>query len=246
MRIPTNFEWALQLARNGHINALVVDVKDEGGLILPLVANQIGIDMGAVHGTGTDVEGFLEDLEALGVYRIARVVTFMDSWLANNHRQTAVRDYSGAIFRDGSNWAWIDPFHELSRRHNIEIGVNAAAYFDEVQYDYVRLPIERNLVRARVTNAERSAVIAQFAAEAATALHAVGAAVSFDTFGQTTVLTHDDGIGQVLGRVGSAPRLLLPHGLPQRLVHGLVRRCLPGRRSLHRRAGQRRRCRRAP
>ena len=202
---PDNFEWILDLARHGYINALVVDVKDEGGLMLPLVANQVGIDMGAVHGPGTDVEGFLEDLAALGVYRIARVVTFMDSWLANNHRQTAVRDYSGAIFRDASNWAWIDPFHELSRRHNIEIGVNAAAYFDEVQYDYVRLPIERNLVRARVTNAERSAVIAQFAAEAATALHAVGAAVSFDTFGQTTVLTHDDGIGQVLEEL--APHL---------------------------------------
>ena len=51
--------------------------------MLPLVANQTGINMGAVHGTGTDVEGFLADLEALGVYRIARVVTFMDSWLAN-------------------------------------------------------------------------------------------------------------------------------------------------------------------
>ena len=76
--------------------------------------------------------------------------------------------------------------------------MNAAAYFDEVQYDYVRLPIERNLVRAQVTTAARSAIIAQFASEAATALHAVGAAVSFDTFGQTTVIAHDDGIGQVL------------------------------------------------
>ena len=195
---PDNFEWILDLARNGYINALVVDVKDEGGSSLPLVANQIAINMGAVRGTGTDVEGFLEDLEAAGVYRIARVVTFMDSWLASNYPQTAIRDYSGAIFRDASNWAWIDPFHDLSRRHNIEIGVNAAAYFDEVQYDYVRLPIERNLVRAQVTTAARSAIIAQFASEAATALHAVGAAVSFDTFGQTTVIAHDDGIGQVL------------------------------------------------
>ena len=195
---PDKLEFVLDLARNGYINALVIDVKDEGGSPLPLVANQIAINMGAVRGTGTDVEGFLEDLEALGVYRIARVVTFMDSWLANSHPQTAIRDFDGSIFRDDSNWAWIDPFHDLSRRHNIEIGVNAAAYFDEVQYDYVRLPTQRNAVRGRVTVAERSAIIAQFASEAATALHAVGAAVSFDTFGQTTVIAHDDGIGQVL------------------------------------------------
>ena len=195
---PDKLEFVLDLARNGYINALVIDVKDEGGSPLPLVANQIAINMGAVRGTGTDVEGFLEDLEALGVYRIARVVTFMDSWLANSHPQTAIRDFDGSIFRDDSNWAWTDPFHDLSRRHNIEIGVNAAAYFDEVQYDYVRLPTQRNAVRGRVTVAERSAIIAQFASEAATALHAVGAAVSFDTFGQTTVIAHDDGIGQVL------------------------------------------------
>ncbi len=198
LRDPANFEWALELARNGAINALVIDVKDEGGAMLPLVANQTGIDMGAVRSTGTDVEGFLADLEALGVYRIARVVTFMDGRLAINHPQTAVRHYNGAIFRDGMSAAWIDPFHDLSRRHNIEIGVNAAAHFDEVQYDYVRLPGESNAVRGRVTVAQRSAIIAQFASEAATALHAVGAALSFDTFGQTTVIAHDDGIGQVL------------------------------------------------
>ena len=74
--------WALNLARRGLITALVIDVKNEGGAVLPEVANQTAIDMGAVRGTGTDLEGFLAELEELGVYRIARVVTFMDGWLA--------------------------------------------------------------------------------------------------------------------------------------------------------------------
>ena len=196
---PDNFEWILDLARNGYINALVVDVKDEGGLDrCPWSPIRSRSTWARCAARAPMSKASSKIWKPLGVYRIARVVTFMDSWLASNYPQTAIRDYSGAIFRDASNWAWIDPFHDLSRRHNIEIGVNAAAYFDEVQYDYVRLPIERNLVRAQVTTAARSAIIAQFASEAATALHAVGAAVSFDTFGQTTVIAHDDGIGQVL------------------------------------------------
>ncbi len=198
LRDREELDWALDLARNDVINALVVDVKDEGGSTLPLVANQTAINMGAVRDTGTDIAGFLADLEALGVYRIARVVTFLDGRLANNHPQTAILDHDHKIFRDGSGLAWTDPFHDLSRRHNIEIGVNAAAFFDEVQYDYVRLPGEGIPLRGRITVPQRSAVIAQFAAEAADALHAVGAALSFDTFGQTTVVAHDDGIGQVL------------------------------------------------
>lgn len=190
--------WALNLARRGLITALVIDVKNEGGAVLPEVANQTAIDMGAVRGVGTDLVGFLAELETLGVYRIARVVTFMDGWLARGHPQTAIRDFDGTIFYDDINFAWISPFVELSRRHNIEIGVNAAAYFDEVQYDYVRLPVDSIPLRGRISAAQRSAIIAQFAAEAAHALHAVGAALSFDTFGLTTMATNDSGIGQVL------------------------------------------------
>ena len=199
LRNPSTLEWALGLARARTIDAIVIDVKDEGGSVLPLVANPTSIAMvGSVRDTFTDVEGFLNDLQALGVYRIARVVTFLDGWLAHGHPATAIRDFDGSIFRDGIDLAWTDPFHDLSRRHNIEIGVNAAPYFEEVQFDYVRLPTEPMELRTRVTQAQRSAIIAQFAAEAAQALHTVGAAISIDTFGQTTIIDHDDGIGQVL------------------------------------------------
>lgn len=198
LRNPSVLSWALDLARDGVITALVVDVKDEGGAVLPLVANQRAIDMGAVRSTFTDVEGFLDDLADLGVYRIARVVAFLDGWLANGRPQTALRSLNGSIFRDSIDLAWTDPFHDISRQHNIEIGVNAAEFFEEIQYDYVRLPTEQIELRQRVTPAQRSAIIAQFAEEASAAVHAVGAAIAFDTFGQTTVVEYDDGIGQVL------------------------------------------------
>ena len=206
LKDPSMLAWATGLAREGAITALVVDVKDEGGAVLPLVANETARDLDAVRSTFTDVEGFLQDLGELGIYRIARVVTFLDSRLAVGRPATALRSFSGEIFRDGLGLAWTNPFSDLARRHNIEIGVNAARFFEEVQYDYVRLPTEGGMeLRARVTVAERSAIIAQFAAEAAPALHAAGAALAFDTFGLTTIVPHDDGIGQVLEEL--APHL---------------------------------------
>ena len=201
LRNPSVLAWAVGLARDGVINALVIDVKNEQGAVLPLVANETAIELGAVHSTFTDVEGFLQELDSLGVHRIARVVTFLDGWLAIGRPETAIRDFDGGVFRDSIDLAWTNPFNDLARRHNIEIGVNAARYFEEIQYDYVRLPTEGLELRGRVTVAQRSAIIAQFAREAAQAVHAVGAALAFDTFGQTTIIFHDDGIGQILEEI---------------------------------------------
>ena len=192
-------DWVLGHARAGTITALVVDVKDEGGSVLPIVANDTARSMGAVVGTGTDVEGFLAELQGLGVYRIARVVTFLDGRLARAFRETSVRTHEGTLFRDSIGLSWTTPLSDLARRHNVEIGINAAAFFEEVQYDYVRLPTDPSAaVRGGTTSEQRSASIARFAEEAADGLHAAGAAIALDTFGQTAVINHDDGIGQVL------------------------------------------------
>ena len=199
LRRQAVLDWALGLVRAGIVSSLVIDVKDEGGAVLPMVANDIARDMGAVRDTGTDLEAFFNELGRLGIHRIARVVTFLDGRLARAYPETAVRTPQGEIFRDSIGLAWTDPFSDLARRHNVEIGVNAARTFEEVQYDYVRLPTDAGAaVRIGTTSDERSAIIAQFAQEAAQALHAVGAALAFDTFGQTTVIAHDDGIGQIL------------------------------------------------
>ena len=192
-------DWALDLARRGLISAIVVDVKHETGAVLPFVANQTARDMNAVVDVGTDVVGFLDDLRRLGIYRIARVVAFRDNRFTTEFRSEAIHTADGRVLVDAGGAAWSDPFSERARRHNIEIGVNSAPYFEEIQYDYVRFPGDRRATsRSGATGAQRSAIIAQFAADAAEALNAVGAALAFDTFGQTTVIAHDGGIGQVL------------------------------------------------
>ena len=199
LRSESVIDWVLGLARAGTITSLVVDVKDEHGSVLPLAATDQGRDMNAVRATGTDVEGFLEQLGDLGIYRIARVVTFLDGRYAFAFPTDAHRGNDGAIFRDSLGLAWSNAFAEGARRHNIEIGVQAARWFEEIQYDYVRFPTDSGVVaRNNASEQSRSAAITGFARDAAAALHAVGAAVSIDTFGQTTVIPGDGGIGQIL------------------------------------------------
>ncbi|HJN93673.1 MAG TPA: putative glycoside hydrolase, partial [Dehalococcoidia bacterium] len=192
-------DWALGLARNSTITSLVIDVKDEGGSVLPQVATQTAREIGAVHDPGTDIEAFLTELEDLGVYRIARVVAFLDGRFAYSFPSEAILTAAGEIFVDDIGFVWTNPFSEAVRRHNVEVGVAATAWFEEIQYDYVRFPTDPGVVvRNNATPEQRSAVITQFAQDASIAIHAAGSAIAIDTFGQTTMIFHDGGIGQVL------------------------------------------------
>ena len=203
LRSAATLESALDLARAGTISALVIDVKDEGGSVLSLLATGTVREIGAAWHPGQNLERFLTELGELGIYRIARVVTFLDSRFAFAFPAEAIRARDGTIFVGQQGAAWVSAFNAAAQQYNVEIGVAAAAWFEEVQYDYVRLPTDPGLaVRDGATAADRSAAIASFAREAAEALHAAGAALAFDTFGQTTMIAHDGGIGQILEDLG--------------------------------------------
>ena len=195
---PESLEWALGLARSGLISAIVIDIKEEGGGVLPLFATDAVLEIDAVVDPGADMAAFLDELAWTGVYLIARQVVFLDTRLGRSDIGTAILTPDGLQLRDDVGLGWTTPFSAKARRYNIEIALQATPYFHEIQFDYVRFPAGPFQVHAETTGEERSAAVAQFAREAAGALHAAGAAVSVDTFGETVVIRQEDGIGQVL------------------------------------------------
>ena len=195
---PASLDWALGLAREGLISAIVIDIKEEGGGVLPLFATDAVLEIDAVVDPGTDMAAFLDELAWTGVYLIARQVVFLDTRLGRSDIGTALLTPEGRQLRDDVGLGWTTPFSAKARRYNIEIALRATPYFHEIQFDYIRFPAGPFQVHAETTGEERSAAVAQFTREAAGALHAAGAAVSVDTFGETTVIRQEDAVGQVL------------------------------------------------
>ena len=193
-----SLDWALGLARSGLISAIVIDIKEEGGGVLPLAATAAVRSIDAVVDPGADMAAFLDELAWLGVYRIARQVVFLDTRLGRSDLETALLTPDGRQLRDDMGLGWTTPFSAKARRYNIDIALQAARHFDEIQFDYIRFPAGPFQVHAETTGEQRSAAVARFAREAGHALHAVGAAVSIDTFGETTVIRAEDAVGQVL------------------------------------------------
>ena len=199
-------DFVSDLIERDLINAVVVDLKDEGGRVVPFAANETARAMEAdAQFAFPRTTSFLEQLGEQGVYRIGRIVTFFDPWYSAWHPQHSLHNLSGGRFRDSNGNSWASPFSFEARRYNIEIGMAAAGYVDEIQYDYVRLPYESVLERSQFSEADRVATINRFAQEAGEALHQAGLAVSFDTFGVISTAGNDQGIGQSVA--GVAPHL---------------------------------------
>ncbi|MDE2892093.1 MAG: hypothetical protein OXN86_06295 [Chloroflexota bacterium] len=193
---PAVQAWAHDLVDRNLINAVVVDLKDESGQVFSIAATPTVEQIGASR-DGSSVAAFLEELQNKGVYRIGRVVTFLDNTYPWWFRENALHHVNGGLFFDGMGSTWSSAYTSGARAYNVEIGVAAADYVEEIQYDYVRLPYENGL-RERIdrTEADRVGAITRFAQEASEALHLAGVAVSFDTFGVVSTAGNDQGIGQ--------------------------------------------------
>lgn len=193
---PNVQEWVHRLVDDNLINAVVVDLKDESGQVFSIAATPTVEQIGASR-DGESVGRFLEDLESKGVYRIGRVVTFLDNIYPWSFPENSLHNLGGGRFMDGMGITWSSAYSPGARRYNIEIGAAAADFVEEIQYDYVRLPYENGLrERFEHTEAQRVGAVTQFAREASEALHLAGLAISFDTFGVVSTAGNDQGIGQ--------------------------------------------------
>ena len=202
---PSVQAYVHRLVDQNLINAVVIDLKNESGQVYAIGATPTVEQIGASVESET-LAPFLETLENRGVYRIGRIVTFMDPWYAHSYPNNALHNLGGGLFYDAMGVAWSSAYSADTRTYNVEIGVAASSHFEEIQYDYVRLPYEDGL-RERVdrSEADRVAAINRFAREAGEALHLAGLAVSFDTFGVVSTAGDDQGIGQSVA--GIAPHL---------------------------------------
>jgi hypothetical protein len=213
-----------ETAAKAHLNAIVIDVKGDLGL----VAFRTSIPMIAKAGanrviTIPDAPALIAGLHQRGLYAIARIVTFKDSPLATARPDLAVKTADGTPFADNEHLHWTDPFKQDVWDYNIQIAVAAAkAGFDEVQFDYVRFPDHPGLQFSKESNeANRRRAISGFLGEAQKALNPYNVFLSADNFGYVAWNLNDTGIGQVFADVGKVVDYISPMLYPSGFRYGI-------------------------
>ncbi len=217
-------EAALELARTTEINALVVDLKSERGV----VAFSSGVPLAAAIGAEQprlipNLRQLVESLHAQHLYLIARIVVFRDSALAEARPDLAVKTAEGSVWHDGEGMAWTDPFSRTVWNYNIAIAVEAArAGFDEIQFDYVRFPDAPGLVFSQASSSgSRVEAISGFLALARQALRPYNVFTAADLFGYVCWNRDDTGIGQTLKSVLAHVDYLSPMLYPSAFQYGI-------------------------
>lgn len=138
-------EWLLQriekAADRGDLNTIVVDMKDDFGLLRYPSQNSIARSCGAIRPI-FDVDSLIRRMHHHNVRVIARIVCFKDDH-ACSYSDFAVYHSVGGMWADEGGAHWLNAFDERTWSYNISIARELEEIgFDEIQLDYVRFPTD--------------------------------------------------------------------------------------------------------
>jgi len=215
---------ALDLIDTSELNAVVIDVKGDRGMIafksdVPLAATAHSNELRTIP----DAKALIHGLHRKNMYAIARIVVFKDDPLATARPDLAVKRASGALFRDRERLAWTDPFNTEVWDYNISIAVEAAQIgFDEIQFDYVRFPDAPGLKFSKPTSLKsRIGAICDFLGEARRRLAPYNVFLAADIFGYVTWNLDDTHIGQRLEELAPIVDYISPMLYPSCFQFGI-------------------------
>lgn len=223
-------EAGIDLVDRTELNALVIDVKGDRGMVAFKSAVPLAQQVGAQSTiTMRDARALIERLRKRRIYTIARIVVFKDDPLATARPELAVKRSNGAIFRDREKLAWTDPFNHQVWNYNIGIAVEAAQLgFDEIQFDYVRFPDSPGLKFSRPTDMKnRIAAISGFLGEARKKLTPYNVYLAADIFGYVAWNLDDTHIGQRLEELSPVVDYISPMLYPSCFQFGIPGYRLP-------------------
>ena len=182
------FNKLVDLIKTTEINAVVIDVKDDEGLMT------YSSELPDVEFTGANNNVRIKDINAVmkilrenKIYTIARIVTFKDRKAGDKYANLAVKNTSGGIWRDRNGMSWLNPYNSESWDYIVDIAEEAASKgFNEIQFDYVRFPTDGNtkiIDYGASAGKPKAEAIAEFLAYGRDRLSKKGIVVSADVLG---------------------------------------------------------------
>ena len=155
-----------KIITDNKLNALVIDMKDDYGLLRYDTNDELLKKKGFVSRYKIDIDKFVPEMKKEGIYLIARIVTFKDKHLATydksqyaiwdaktNWRWTGIYNYEDILDEEGNptgqkktnyyDETWVDPYCEEVWEYNVAIAKELIERgFDEIQFDYIRFPTD--------------------------------------------------------------------------------------------------------
>ena len=179
---------AIDLIDSTELNAIVIDIKSDGGYITYRMDHPLAKEIGACTSTIGDINATIKKLKDHGIYTIARIVSLKDPVLAEKRKDLALKNKDGSIFRDSSGLAWVNPYEDEVWEYLLEICKHCVAVgFDEVNLDYIRFATDKGMANVdfgpKAEEMTRIEVITEGIKKICEVIKPMGAFVSCDVYG---------------------------------------------------------------
>lgn len=217
--LESRFTELLALVESTELNAMVIDVKNDHGLVTYRSEIEIVNNIGANRSVPIkDIDALMSRLREKDIYPIARVVVFRDPYLPEQRPQWAIQKKGGGgPWRDNKRYAWVNPYEKNVWDYNIAIAKEAALKgFREIQFDYVRFPenaqrVDREAEFPGSDGLAKDEAIQSFLAYAREEMAEYNVHISADVFGVIATSWGDsDGIGQTWEKVSPLVEIICP------------------------------------
>jgi hypothetical protein len=195
----------IELAKTTEINTLVIDVKDDRGLVLyrsrVALARQAGADTDSPMSLNR-LRALLDTMRVYGIYPVARIVVAKDPLLARSKLDWAIKRKADSLpWLDRTGIPWLDPHRREIWKYAADLAEEAYDLgFSEIQFDYVRFPDERRLIREAAFPLARGRFRAQVIRDQLEYVRELLSKkmirMTIDVFGLTATDSTDMGIGQ--------------------------------------------------
>ena len=124
---PKLFANLIRLVDETELNAMVIDLKEADGRIgyeadLPLARSS-----GSIEKRIRNLDRLIEECKRHNIYKIARIVLFKDTYLAEKRTDLAIKSQStGEVWRDYKGDAFTSPYIKEVQEYNLGLAEDAA------------------------------------------------------------------------------------------------------------------------
>lgn len=198
-------ERLIDLVNTTEINAFVIDVKDDNGVLsFEMEApKKFGVPVSKNYPI-KNIGEFMKKMKENNVYTIARIVSFKDPTYAKaNPDKVIISRDTGKPYSNSDGIIWVSAHDRNLWEYNLAVAEEAGkAGFNEIQFDYVRFPasnggkLDAKLNYRNTTNESKPETIQKFLKYARERLNALEVYTSADVYGQVGTFNDDMGLGQ--------------------------------------------------
>lgn len=189
-----NIDAYIRWAKETRINTFVIDIKDDQcpgyradamKKHSPTSWQRAGANKEQMYAKA------VRRLHEEGFYVVGRITCFKDTYFVKDHPEAAITDAAtGKPYLHNKSY-WPSAFDRSIWQYNVELALEAVRKFgfNEINFDYVRFPDRMTGIEDKIDYHSRYGeskvqAIQRFVAYACDEIHAAGAYVSIDVFGE--------------------------------------------------------------